>query len=284
MNSAGIGTNFKSATSVIWKFLWPIRLYIRHAPWGRGKSFLARAFLNPIIPKEGSFTAVLQDGTALCLQYSDIISRTILVEGDFEAHERSVLVSAVTAGSSVIEVGANIGVFSLAMAKKVEPNGQVIALEPLQSNADKLLRNAELNGVTNILVEVAAASDNDGESLFHIADDPAFHSILSLSNDLVAEVGRSMVDTVKLDTLWERLHRPTISVVKIDVEGAEMAVLLGADALLRSCKPLLLLEANTPQALERQKSHLANYGYEVTQPAGFHPWNYLFCAQSMPEA
>ena len=73
--------------------------------------------------------------------------------------------------------------------------------------------------------------------------------------------------------------RPAVSVVKIDVEGAELNVLNGATKLLESCRPHLMMEANTRDELRVIEDFLAPYGYSRSRPVGFMPWNYLFRSQ-----
>ena len=83
---------------------------------------------------------------------------------------------------------------------------------------------------------------------------------------------------VTLDGLWSAHGEPEVSVVKVDVEGAEPAVLRGARRVLERWHPPILLEANDAAARDAQAAILAPLGYEPTQPDGFAPYNYLFVA------
>ncbi len=64
--------------------------------------------------------------------------------------------------------------------------------------------------------------------------------------------------------------------MKIDVEGAELSVLRGAEELIATCRPLLQVEANTAGALQELRAWVLPHGYRDAQPRGFMPWNYLF--------
>lgn len=78
--------------------------------------------------------------------------------------------------------------------------------------------------------------------------------------------------------VWEEAGRPRIVFVKMDVEGAEAAVIRGATDLLGTCRPTMLVEANSAEQLQILRTLLAPFGYQVEQPAGFAPHNFVFCA------
>jgi hypothetical protein len=91
------------------------------------------------------------------------------------------------------------------------------------------------------------------------------------------ETGETLtVPVVTIDQLWNERNQPMISFCKIDVEGAELLVLKGAERVLRACRPALLLEADRGPILESLASWLAERGYRCSHRAGFAPWNHLF--------
>ena len=93
---------------------------------------------------------------------------------------------------------------------------------------------------------------------------------------IVGEDSGRTVRAVTLDGLWSAHGEPEISVVKIDVEGAEPAVLRGAQRLLERWHPTLLLEANSEAMRDTQAALLEPLGYTRTQPDGFSPFNWLY--------
>lgn len=136
-------------------------------------------------------------------------------------------------GDVVYDVGANIGWFSLLAARRVGPRGAVIAFEPSLANAFYVRRNAATNGFGNVTAVPAAVASEDGWARFSESSSLEGH----LSSD-----GGAVVPVLSLDA-WQEAggHRPP-DLLKIDVEGAEAAVLRGMEALLRKVKPVLIIE------------------------------------------
>jgi hypothetical protein len=84
------------------------------------------------------------------------------------------------------------------------------------------------------------------------------------------------VQVRRLDGVWEEIGRPRVAFVKMDVEGAEAAVIRGAGRFLEDCHPTMLIEANSPEQLDVLRALLAPFGYRAVQPEGFAPHNYVF--------
>lgn len=141
----------------------------------------------------------------------------------------------VTPGSLVIDVGANVGSSTLALAEWTGPGGHVIALEPEPRNAAELRRViARAGRAGTVTVLEAAASDKPGRlNLAVNADNPADHRL--------ADSGLG-VEAVTLDALAERHAVRPVSVLKIDVQGAEPLVLAGAARLLADHRPAVMME------------------------------------------
>lgn len=163
-------------------------------------------------------------------------------------------------GSVVWDIGANCGIFTFGCLAANE----VVAVEADPFLCDLLQRSVASNKSLNIKVVAGAASDMNGLAEFAIA------ARGRASNHLVSAEGRTQaggerarlfVPTITLDGMLEHLTPPTF--VKIDVEGAEAAVLRGAQALLRLHKPTLYIEVG--KAHEAECKHLLNSaGYEVS--------------------
>jgi hypothetical protein len=109
----------------------------------------------------------------------------------------------------------------------------------------------------------------------HLARDPAYPSLVEVESGLGDGTGVP-VQVRRLDGFWEESGRPQIAFVKMDVEGAEATVIRGASRFLESCRPTMLIEANSPEQLDVLRSLLAPLGYQAVQPDGFAPHNYLF--------
>lgn len=164
-------------------------------------------------------------------------------------HERPVcdrLVASFLPGRTFVDVGANVGGFSVRAAKK---GMKVIALEPQKEVRRVLLTNAALNDV-EVKVFPYAVSDTDGLVKLEGAGGTAH----------VSDSGDKAVSAVRLDSV---IKEP-VDLLKIDVEGHELAVLRGARELLRSSRPDVYLEQHIRVAgSERCLDYLRSLGYSV---------------------
>ena len=152
-------------------------------------------------------------------------------------------------GMAVVDIGAHVGYFSLLAANLVGSGGRVYAFEPEPSNHLLLLRNIELNGYTNILALRKAVSSTSGPTdLFLSALDSGSHSIHAAGARGVT--GTARVEATTLDAFLAAEGWPQVDLVKIDVEGAEGAVLEGMGHLLDRCRDLKLVVEFCPLLLQ----------------------------------
>jgi FkbM family methyltransferase len=148
----------------------------------------------------------------------------------------------VAAGDTVYDIGANIGYVSLSLAKRVGPAGKVIAFEPVPRNIEAFRQNIEINGLTNVQLLEVAASTLAGEAVIRIAENPATASLVWHRNDPSAT--EFHIKTVSIDELVEAGELSYPKFVKIDVEGAEGAVLQGMRRTLAAARPVLFVECS----------------------------------------
>jgi FkbM family methyltransferase len=214
------------------------------------------------------------------LLYREAIGSSVLLYGDFEGAEIRHLLGYVEPGSVAIDVGANIGIFTIPLAKTVV-DGFVLAFEPHPGNVERLTSNIERNKLSNVEVIQAAAGDCEGTIQLQLASDPAFHSVVS-SETKKGEQDVLSVRQRQIDLVWNELDRPVVSAIKIDVEGAEIPVLRGCQNVLATCGPALLIEAASEERLEQVTTWLTSRGYAASQPTGFAPWNFLFLRTAVP--
>ncbi len=269
-----------TSVPVAWRLAWPLRQYFRFSPLRKGKGFLLRNLLVPLLPPApAEFLATLPGGGRLVLQYREALGISTLLDNGFETREIECLRSIARRGATVMDVGANVGVFTISLAQAVGPSGKVIAFEPLPLNVERLKSNIALNHLDNIHVYELALGEREGELTLQLARDGAFVSAVEVSAQQAT--GYTITAPVsRLDAVWQGAGSPDVALVKVDVEGAELAVLAGSEALLASCKPDLLLEANTQEHLEALVSWLSVRGYRRSQPRGFKPWNHLFSGRN----
>jgi FkbM family methyltransferase len=156
-------------------------------------------------------------------------------------------------GAVVWDVGANVGLFAFAASSRAGSTGSVVAVEADIWLVDLLRRSADRQNAAGAKVEVlpAAAGIKQGIADFNIARRGRSANFLasSLGSTQSGGVRRTVqVLTVSLDWLLE--NRPAPQVLKIDVEGAELQVLQGAQRLLREIRPVILCEVDEPTRSE----------------------------------
>ncbi len=139
--------------------------------------------------------------------------------------------------STVIDVGANIGLSTILLARLAR---RVIAYEPSPPNVALLRRNLALNGITNVEVRAAAASSEPGTLRFHVAQFGAGSHVVASGHVSGATTATVEVPAVTLDS--ETL--PPVAFIKVDAEGHEPDVLAGARRLLARDRPLVYMEVN----------------------------------------
>ena len=146
-------------------------------------------------------------------------------------------------GMVVIDIGAHVGYYTLIAAKLSGPTGRVYAFEPDKDNHTLLLKNIGLNGYENVVAARVAMSDRVGNSTLYLtALDSGRHSMYHHG---LPERGEATVETMTVDSFLESEGWPSVDLIKIDVEGAEPAVLNGMTRLLeKSGKFKLIIELN----------------------------------------
>jgi len=173
----------------------------------------------------------------------------------YELENVRTLNSLITPNTTYFDVGANIGLLSTPFLFQ-EPTCKVISLEPSPNAAPFLKKTIQNSRYRDrwLLVE-KAAGDTVGETIFSISS-PDLGAFDGVKNTKRAKMIRDIkVPLTTLDHEWEILGKPKVSVIKVDVEGAEPAVISGALSLIESEKPCMLVEWNA--------TNLAGNGYEA---------------------
>lgn len=145
-------------------------------------------------------------------------------------------------GSTVVDVGANVGILTLPFAKRVGPTGKVVAIEPDPSNLDllrKRLKAAKFLDRVHVYPGVASNKIGHEQVVFKPLE-PWDHHI---------GANGTWVDATTVDALVARLQLPEVSFIKIDVQGAELLVLNGMNELLRQPRIAICVEIH-PESLE----------------------------------
>jgi FkbM family methyltransferase len=164
----------------------------------------------------------------------------------FERQELEFVLSVLEPGMTFVDVGANVGMFSIAAAKKVQ-EGRVLAFEPCGWTYERLIKNQGLNGVTNLQTIRTALGERTGEAILHV-NVPGKDGLNTIGRPTHGDsevVDAEKVPVVTLDEALQQCGIFRVDVMKMDVEGAELLVLLGARRLLSSPNaPLILYEGS----------------------------------------
>ena len=159
-----------------------------------------------------------------------------VLSGQYEPEVMAAFRDVLRPGMGVIDVGANIGVFSMLAASLVGPAGWVLGVEPNRRNARMAEASRRLNGFGHLTILQAAAARGPGL----LAMNTSFSNGTTSSVDDCAVLEAETVGCVPIDAVSPRGRR--VNLVKLDIEGAEYNALLGCRGLLRRYRPVLVLE------------------------------------------
>lgn len=167
------------------------------------------------------------------------------------------------------DIGANVGTYTCFSASKLGPD-RTIAFEPEPENATRLQENLELNNLDAKIVEVAL-SDTDGTTSLALKGNEAGEGEHTIATD--GEVETVEVETARGDSIIEQHDLPAPTVVKIDVEGAELSVLRGLQETIRENCRLVYVEVHPEKIMDfggeasEVNEFLTEAGFEVTEIA-----------------
>lgn len=204
--------------------------------------------------------AQFPDGRVFAMQAGDRTYGHVFVEGAHEPAETNVVLNVLAPGDFAVDIGANHGWFTIAMAQCVGAEGRVWAFEPMPSAVAVLKEQRNLNPHIEFDIFPLALGANAGEASLHIfAELPHGHASMSA-------LGRSDADAIPISvtTLDSALRDAprTPLLIKLDAEGAELAILRGGQATMQSASaPLVLLEVNYETS--------AAFGYEPVELVEF---------------
>jgi FkbM family methyltransferase len=180
------------------------------------------------------------------------LSAHLLLDGFWGMGLTMHMARTVRPGMVAIDVGANFGYYTILLGALVGDSGHVFAIEPAPATAAMLRRSVELNGFQNFttVVEAAAGEGEAADLLLHVPPREPKNAQLVTSADVVKSAGGTVhrVAEIRLDALLADRRR--VDFVKIDVEGAEEAVVAGTLATLRRHRPGLVLEFNAARTRE----------------------------------
>lgn len=179
------------------------------------------------------------EGFKLFLNPDDSIITDSLVSGDYETMELHLLEKLIRPGDVILDIGANIGLYSIYCAKATGAAGHVYCFEPEPVNFSFLKRNISLNKLSNITPSDTAVSSQEGEHTFYL--NPLNKGDHRLHGD-EAHTSTITVRTITIDG-YLKGRTEKVDLIKMDIQGAEMQALLGMKEILSAAGgPCLLME------------------------------------------
>ena len=208
------------------------------------KYFLKAATSLGIVNK--TYKKRLSDNFFMFLNPTEHIQQQLFWYGYYEKELRDLLKQIVKPNDVFIDIGANIGYFSLLIAHHF-PSAKVISFEPVADPFKKMNENISLNNIENIITVNAAAGEvNEEKELFVSAPDNLGMSSFQQPENYSGY--KEIVKVVSIDEWFKRSGLSKIDIVKLDIEGSELAALRGMKEVLQNCRPLLIVEIN-PETL-----------------------------------
>ena len=206
----------------------------------------------------------IDDGLRLFLDLSDSVIGWEIIRGRYERNELDFVRRTVKPGQTVLDIGANVGVFTITMASLVGPTGRVYAFEPLETEGALLAQSiVENNFSDRVELVPVALSDKEGSAQLISALKTNNKGGAYLKDKLELVPAGHQASEVKLITLDTYPVKRPVSFIKIDIEGAEPLAFRGARKLLQEDRPIILSEIHPPLLWEVSRCSPAEFIAEV---------------------
>jgi FkbM family methyltransferase len=200
---------------------------------------------HPALVKAGTWSEDIEvDGFSIAVDPSDwAVGATIAAVRRYEPEVTAVIRSLIGPGASFVDIGANIGWFSLLAGSIVGPSGTVVAVEPNLRNCQLLQASRSTNGFDHVDIVAGAASDASGWlALETDASNGRVIPLGPIDGRTKAIACSYVVPALTLDQLLADRQVDAVDAVKVDVEGVETRVFAGAEKLLSEQHPPIVFE------------------------------------------
>jgi FkbM family methyltransferase len=187
--------------------------------------YLTRKILNFCYPQNKiKIKQINYCGVEILIRANEDVGKAMLANR-FELNEIKFIASQLLPNAIFIDIGSNIGLFSLAIAAKANTI-QIHSFDPIKLNNTLLASSIEINTLNNIVINETCVGNYDGVVEFSVASDSAYSSIRDSGRK--PELKKVELPIIKLDTYFKKINLQSVDFIKIDVEGAEKLVLAGA--------------------------------------------------------
>ncbi|MFP4123598.1 MAG: FkbM family methyltransferase [Coleofasciculus sp.] len=196
-----------------------------------------------------------------------IVTSVLITEGDWFEKEMEFWRRWIKPGMTVIDVGANVGVYTFSAALRVGTEGRVLAVEPFSGCVRCLQETCKINQLDWVKVCAGAASDHQGMGRLALQATNELNQIVEGEGERMQQGTLEEVRCFTLDSLVEEEDISQIDLLKIDAEGHEVKVLAGSSRILTEFKPCIMYEniAGSQGANLAVADFLRDRGYQLFQ-------------------
>lgn len=215
----------------------------------------------------GEVTIRMKHAGKMKLYTNDYIDRWLFTGADFEPSLVSLVRKYLSKNDNFLDLGSNIGYFSLIASNIVKENGTVYAFEPMPPTIERLKANIALNKINNIQIIKKAASNKSGIVRFKTPSDKIRNSGRSSMRTIEENFIELDVEMVAIDSMLDDIKK--IRLIKMDIEGAEALALEGMAGLISRDRPVIIMELSDLFLKQMNSSSLAvlniltNHSYKM---------------------
>ncbi len=227
---------------------------------------------GPRLAGSQPLVARLPNGCVVECDIREEVARQIYFSGIYESVDAYLFCRLLRPGMTILDVGGNLGQYSLLSATAVGAQGSVHSFEPVPSNFERLSRNIRNNGLENVHLNQAAAWNEATTLTLELPSDSRDNAgSFQVSNPSGTTSGGFEAKSIRLDDYVREQALGRVDLVKMDIEGAEVHALEGATEMIRRDHPLILMEVNRPalEALGSSPSRLM----EIVRTHGYRAWH-----------
>lgn len=218
----------------------------KHHP--RGTEFLIRKIYNPDNRKDDNFSTIINydDNMKMYIKTDSFIEWKTFFFGFYEEDINKIIKNFFKYGFIGIDVGANVGVHTLTMAKlvQIKKDSKIYSFEPHPLIIEKLKKNINLNELDNVEIINKGLSDESGEAILYSFDTEAPHQgIASLYQEHSTSLKNKIkIQLVTLDEFALERKMKKLDFIKVDTEGNDLKVLKGGKKIIKELRPYIVLE------------------------------------------
>jgi FkbM family methyltransferase len=191
----------------------------------------------------GQLTRVTRGDFLFDLDLTDFVDQYVYL-GAYEKQDYDELTSIMPVGGVFVDVGAHIGIYTLAMARTAGPSGSVHSFEPNPASFERLSHHVFLNGLANVCLNQVAVGSAEGRAKLNAPTKENSGAASLLSTNMPARFAARPIEVqvTSLDAYCSRHLFDRVDLIKIDCQGYEVQVLEGGWDVLQTFRPRLLLE------------------------------------------